>query len=801
MRNFFQRHKFFLVSTVKFFLYVSLFAPLIVSVNSLYPFVFPKAIFFEAAVELAFLFFAALLVVDKSFLPKRNGLLLALFIWILSLVLSTIFGVDPSLSFWSKAERMDGLFWYLHLLLFFLMATPVFEKDYLKFLSVNSIAGFLTGGYALISKYSPGVINFGDQTRLGGTFGNPAFLATYFLTLFFLNAILFLLYQGPQKKLFAGMCALSLILVAMSGTRGAWIGLAAGLILFAGLILVFKGKKYLKFGIIVLATLFLLFASFKFLPQVWERVSPFFASRIYGLWEIPKPRQIVWGIGWEAFKERPIFGWGLENFVYAFNKHFVPDLHNYEMSTFDRPHNKIIDLLASTGVAGFLSYLSLFAVLTWQGLKSLVRLPSASFDKTQDKSLGINRFFGLRSGQASQAVQNKNDGRQFLVKSLFLSLLGSYFIQNLVLFEMPTSGIVFFLILSLGSWLFFSSEDIRRAESERSRGMANHNRESKPAFNRTLPLSIFYLVVALLAFSFPYGIILPKLASSRTAVSAFSMSPELNPTQALKQSQDYYSQARDLNTFLNREIDISIYRRLEDFSTVDYVVGKSQEFQDFAGIIFANMEKDIASHPNDYDMVAGAAAAASRSGIDATTTDPLMTKAYGFLEKAASMAPKREDAYQHLFLWSLRNGFQEKAKSYADTLLDLNDKMGLFWFYQAEYEARWGSVEKMNQFLDEAKNRGYNPRQNLGGWEFLISNLIFNNRHQAAVSQLEILVGIPNLPLDFYIRDSLLLIEEYLKLGGRVKAKSAIQTLIAGLPEEYKQEMVDYLKQNSLWIE
>lgn len=782
MRDFLQRHKKFLVSTVRFFLYASLFAPLIVSVNSLYPFVFPKAIFFEAAVELAFLFFVALLVVDKSFLPKRSGLLLALFIWILSLVLSTIFGVDPSLSFWSKAERMDGLFWYLHLLLFFLMATPVFEKDYLKFLSVNSVAGLLTGGYALTSKFWPEAISFGDQTRLGGTFGNPAFLATYFLALFFLNAILFLLYQGPQKKLFAVMCVLSLVLVAMSGTRGAWIGSAVGLILFSGLILVFKGKKYLKFGVAVLAILVLLFTSFKFLPKVWERVSPFFASRIYGLWEIPKPRQIVWGIGWEAFKDRPIFGWGLENFIYAYNKHFVPDLHTYEMSTFDRPHNKIIDLLASTGIVGFLSYLSLFAVLTWRGLRSLVRF----------------RSFQLRSGQVPQVVQNNNSDNDFLVKSLFLSLLGAYFVQNLVLFEMPTSGIVFFLILSLGSWLFFNSE-----QSPKQSKPLFHHRADKNGVgaNRTLPLWAFYAVVALLAFSFPRGIILPKLASSRTAISAFSMSPQLNPIQALKQSQDYYSQARDFNTFLNREIDISIYRRLEDFSTVNYAVGQSREFQDFAKTILANMEKDIASHPNDYDMVIGAAAAASRSGIDATTTDPLMTKAYGFLEKAVLMAPKREDAYQHLFFRSLRNGFQEKAKGYADILLGLNDKIGLFWFYQAEYEARWGSVEKTNQFLDEAKRLGYDVQQNLGGWELLISNLILNNRHQAAVSQLELLVKTPNLPLDLYIRNNFLLIEEHLKLGDRAKAKSAIQTLVAGLPEEYKQEMIDYLKQNSLWVE
>ncbi len=165
------------------------------------------------------------------------------------------------------------------------------------------------------------------------------------------------------------------------------------------------------------------------------------------------------------------------------------------------------------------------------------------------------------------------------------------------------------------------------------------------------------------------------------------------------------------------------------------------------------------------------------------------------------MAPKREDAYQHLFLRSLRNGFQEKAKGYADTLLGLNDNIGLFWFYQAEYEARWGKVDEMNRLLGEAKKRGYDAQQNLGGWERLISSLILNNQHRAVVAQLELFVKTQNLPLDLYIRNSLLLIEEHLKLGDRAKAKSAIQTLVVGLPEEYKQEMVDYLKQNYLWIE
>ncbi|KKS07516.1 MAG: O-antigen polymerase [Parcubacteria group bacterium GW2011_GWB1_41_4] len=774
MRNFFNRNKMFLVSALKFLLYASLFAPLIVSVNSLFPFVFPKAIFFEALIQMAGLVFVALLVVDKNFFPRKNILFYGLLGWSLTMILSTIFSVDPSLAFWSKAERMDGLFWYLHLFLFFVMASVVFERDWLRFLSINSVAGLITGLYALASKFLPGAINFGDQIRLAGTFGNPAFLGTYFLALFFLNGILFLSYsgfkvaekkdyQGNSRFLFLGAAIFSLILVILSGTRGAWIGVASGLVLFAGLVLIFRRGKYFRLGLSVLLVLIIIFASLRFLPQVWEKISPFFASRIYGLWEIPTPRLIVWGIGWNAFLEKPILGWGLENFIYAFNQHFIPDIHTYEMSIFDRPHNKIIDLLNSGGILGLSSYLSLFAVLGWQGLKFL-------WSKTREG--------------------NKENGEsEFLIRSLYISLLGAYFVQNLVLFEMPTSGIMFFLILCLGYWLLYPEQD------------QAINDQSSLVFNKTLPPWAFYVVSMLLVSSFIFGVALPKAASSNTALSAFAMSPSAIPSEALKQAAGYYERARGLNTFLNREVDISIYRRLEDYGAVDSMVIQTKEFQEFVGKILVNMEEDLESHPRDYDMVVGAAAAASRSGTDVSSSGVLGSKTYAFLKQAVLLAPKREDAYQHLFLLALKNNLKDQAKNHADTLVRLNSNIASFWFYQAEYEARWGSVDQMNQFLQEAEKRGFNLEQRLGEWELLISSLILSARHQEAIIQLKGLIMTPNLPPDVYIRNSIFLIREYAILNQPEQARQATRMLLSDLPENYQKQVVQYLKEESLWIE
>ncbi|KKT87906.1 MAG: O-antigen ligase [Parcubacteria group bacterium GW2011_GWC1_45_9] len=745
-----KRNKSFLVSVLKFLLYASVFAPLIINVSSLFPFVFPKAIFFEALIEAALLIFLALLTIDKSLLPKKNALTLALGAWFLALLLATVFSFDPSFSFWSKAERMDGLFWHLHLLAFFLMAVPVFEKEFVKFLSINSLAGLLTGVYSLASKYLPQVVSFGDQTRLGGTFGNPAFLGTYFLVMFFLNWILFILYSGAEKKFFAALGTLSFVLVVLSGTRGAWIGMALGLALFAVLVMFFRAKKYWRFGFGILAVLFLLLVSFKSLPQVWEKISPFFASRIYALWDIPKPRLIVWQIGWNAFLERPVFGWGPENFIYAYNKHFIPDLHTYEMATFDRPHNKILDLLVMSGALGLLAYLGLYAVL---GLKSFLSL-----------------------------IFHRYDDKEFLIRSLFLSLVAAYFVQNLVLFEMPSSGIAFFVVLLLGAWLFFG------------------DKESQPVFDKTLPRPALYFLAGFLFLAFFRGLVLPSFAANGVASSAFSLTPSGNPSMALKQAQNEYLKARNLNTFLNREVDSSIARRLDDYGTVEVFMTQLPEYQDFSKAILENIKKDIVKHPNDYDLAVVAGSIAFKLET-AAATSPEKSEAVAFFEKAIAMAPKREDAYQYLFLWSLKNSQKEKAKNYTDNLIGLNPRMGLFWFYQAEYEARWGEIGLMREYLEKAKEFNYDVEKRSGDWELLVTSLILGGRKQEAILELEKIIKIPGLPVNFLVRDTVFLIQKYVETGQINKAKIAKDNLFKQLTPQQIEIVTNHLKQNSLWFE
>lgn len=77
-------------------------------------------------------------------------------------------------------------------------------------------------------------------------------------------------------------------------------------------------------------------------------------------------RVIVWESGWQAIKERPLLGYGPENFALAIQGHFDNRLYleeNIGETWFDRAHNFFIDTLVRIGFVGTAVYLGLLIYL------------------------------------------------------------------------------------------------------------------------------------------------------------------------------------------------------------------------------------------------------------------------------------------------------------------------------------------------------------------------------------------------------------------------------------------------------
>jgi len=208
------------------------------------------------------------------------------------------------------------------------------------------------------------------------------------------------------------------------------INLAVGLALLAVLVYGSLGiARFLKEKISVrqVALLFLaiimLFGAF-FLgnrtSSIWKKIpvlNRFAHEKLLGglsdrLW--------VWGSATAAFIEKPVIGWGPENFPYAFDKYYNPK-HYGSDSWFDRAHDIYFEYLVGGGVLLFLAYLAIW----------------------------IAYFYTLRKmGRKDDNSPYKVFSSPNLMEGVMIALPVTYFIQGLTAFEVLPIYIALFIFLA-----------------------------------------------------------------------------------------------------------------------------------------------------------------------------------------------------------------------------------------------------------------------------------------------------------------------------------------------------------------
>lgn len=410
----------FLLNFIRFGVYLALFTPLIISTKFYFPFVGPKSLYFMAFCQIIFFVWLFLAINYKKYRPRLNPISIALILFLVVLILSTAFGIDFSRSFWSKYERMTGVLIWLHLFGFFLAISSTFKKpsDWRKIFIVSIFVSILVSSMALLEE--GGVESFKFSDRGGSTLGNTSFLGTYLLFNAFLALWLFFQKRNFGIKIFS-LVAIALAIPALyfSGARAAFISTLGGIGLIFLLWLAFQpklrilrifGKIFLLAGIafVLVGTILLL------IPD------SFVQKKFVDLTN--RGRIVNWEMAQKGFLEKPLFGWGPENYTITFTKFFHPCLFTAECGSeiwFDRTHNIVFDTLVTIGIFGFLAYLFIFG--------SFLRVLWRKYFK--EKSLDFWTF------------------------GIFFVIPVSYFVQNLTVFDMATSLMMFMLILGFGGFL------------------------------------------------------------------------------------------------------------------------------------------------------------------------------------------------------------------------------------------------------------------------------------------------------------------------------------------------------------
>ena len=392
------------------------FISFLVSSSFFFPFITTKAFTWRIIVEVVFFAWLLLALIEPEVRPKKSLLLYGVGAFLLIIGVANLFGFDPGRSFWSNFERMEGFVALLHLGAYFLVMGSFFQPVHWKrWWNTSLIASALMVVYCFFQLAGVISINQGG-VRVDGTFGNASYLAVYMLIHVFI-ALWFLRQEWGNKALrysYSLLVLAQVVVLYHTATRGAILGLIGGLIILGVLNLrnkedklVRRASTFLVGGVLMLVVLFALLRHSSFVENspVLSRFSSISTEELKS-----GGRAFVWPMAIQGFKERPLLGWGQENFIYVFQEHYQPEMYRLE-PWFDRAHNIFLDWAVAGGLLGLLSYLSLYIIALYLIWKS-------------DQSLS------------------------HLEKSILTALILAYFFHNLFVFDHLLSYILFFSILA-----------------------------------------------------------------------------------------------------------------------------------------------------------------------------------------------------------------------------------------------------------------------------------------------------------------------------------------------------------------
>ncbi len=597
-------------------LFIIPFVVLFVSSSLFFPFITGKNFAFRILVELVAGAWILLALMSPEYRPKRNALFYSVIAFALVVLVADVFGKYAFKSLWSNYERMEGYVTIAHLVLYFMAAFSVLrQKLWERLLQTNLFVSFIIALYGFVQLGGGAQIHQGG-TRLDATLGNATYLAVYMLfNIFFAFVMIFRRKDLFSRTIYGASALINMVILYHTATRGALLGLIAGLSIAALLIAIFeKERKQLRWiaaGIVTCAVLIV--GSFLVMKQVGF---PAFVtnSPVLGRFtsislseRTTQSRFLIWNMAFQGFKESPktmIIGWGQENFNYVFNKYYDPKMYNQEQ-WFDRTHNVVLDWLIAGGILGFVSYLALYVA----GLYYLWRRTTFTF----------------------------------VEKSLWTGLFVGYIVHNLFVFDNLISYILFFTTLA---YIAGSSEPLRKSEQ---REHLNTWALRGTSVQAALPIAIIATLVVL------YFVNIPPILASRELIKGISPSQE-----SVSQRLGHFKKATGYGTFANPEIReqlVSVYTNIAPQSGLAEADRKA-----FFEFTKAQIDDQVSRTPEDsrYQLFAGTFYTAVGAFPDAIA----------HYELARKYSPRKQQIMFELGAAYLNNKEYDKALEVLKTAYD-----------------------------------------------------------------------------------------------------------------------------------
>ncbi|MFH0928380.1 MAG: O-antigen ligase family protein [bacterium] len=721
----FSKFQSFLLWIIEIGTFLILLTPLLVWKGVLHPYVFPKAIAFQVIVEIIFVAWLFLSARRSEFrINWRQPIVIAIFGFIAVNLLCLPFSSDLGRSLWSTTQRMMGVVNLIHFGMWFLVLTSTFKtrpfgqaqgdktswtpdqargdseknvqdnKNVVIPASEPGSMGVVGSGVTMHSEWkswrsvfivttivgtivSLGAIPewaSGDRIRTMATLGNSLYLGAYLMLVAFINALVVLKISGKIRWLFVASLVAIIFAILTAGNRSTLLALVVGLVIVLGYLLWhLKSRRGRIITLAIVSVLTIIFASGLTLrfttDQKWgNQHLPFYARRVvYSNFD--PVRLTIWNQAWLAFRQRPVFGWGLENIANPINKNidFVGRDKAATDFWYDRVHNQFLEMLATVGVVGFLAYLGLYGAV----FCVLYR--------------GYRRW-SLWSLSDHKSVLQSEKIELVVLASAFLA----YIVQVFFSFDMPAQFMMLVLLMAYINACHPGLDPGSTTSMDPGSGTAQLPSGAGVTTRKTFGVA---LMIVLVFCEYKLNLLpLVKAWQGTTATQYLFVAPE--------KSLELYQKSVSPRTFIVPEIDLRMVDASELVLNRLAEAPKAQE--GFVRFAAAELERVALENPTNYKLQFRA------MSIERLTSvyDPnFLATSKRIGSQALALGPRRPEVYKELALAAILEGNQSEIERLMKETLDRTHalKIGETHFSFAEAYLKVENYEEMFKGIELAK--------------------------------------------------------------------------------------------------
>jgi len=325
---------------------------------------------------------------NGKFTWRKSPLNLPVLIFIFVTFIATVFSTNPYFSFFGQyMYHMEGLWATINYGVLYLLVIANLDVFEVR----NIILAFITASgatcvYGLLQHFGMELVNWqiSSKERIWSTMGNPNFLAGFLIMAIPLT-IAILLERRRQNEnrlslntgLLVALLCLQLICLNFTYSRASWVGLFSGLAILAVLWRrqLGKMKKIFKLTILVLflaISFIFLFKAIEMRRLALRNLEPLetrgfiskTAERLLSIIDLNETDAASRISGWKSalcmVKERPLLGMGPDTLTINFRRYELPGFSRLAGIALANPayaHNEVLQVAATLGIAGLLSYL------------------------------------------------------------------------------------------------------------------------------------------------------------------------------------------------------------------------------------------------------------------------------------------------------------------------------------------------------------------------------------------------------------------------------------------------------------